>query len=196
MAEFVTCRFHSPFTADEDDCIPCYGFGDTLTQDHSVFSFASDSGLPFEQILTRFVIYFLDPERFSKCKRYCQLVPHIKMAGPTSFAPIVHQAISIVNSTGTYHILVIIADGQMTRSVDTPSHLLSKNEQETVDAICLASHFPLSIVMVGVGDGPWDAMLYFDNHLRDRRFDNFQFVDFHVRLQSDKAFLHTRCCRK
>ncbi|GLE01337.1 hypothetical protein PINS_up010167 [Pythium insidiosum] len=101
------------------------------------------------------------------------------MAGPTSFAPIIHQAVNIVNQTGQYHILVIIADGQVTRPSDTPPNTVSKNEKETIDAITYASQFPLSIVMVGVGDGPWEAMEYFDDRLVQRRFDNFQFVEFH-----------------
>jgi hypothetical protein len=38
-------------------------------------------------------------------------------AGPTSFAPLIYAAISVVeNSNWQYHVLVIIADGQVTCS--------------------------------------------------------------------------------
>ncbi|KAE8911745.1 hypothetical protein PF005_g15959 [Phytophthora fragariae] len=151
---------------DEDNSIPVYGFGDELTCDRAVFTFAEregQAGFPLESIRSR----------------YREVVRNVVMAGPTSFAPIINEAVNIVNRTGDYHILVIIADGQVTRSVDIPPHAVSKNEKETIDAITYASNFPLSIVMVGVGDGPWESMIYFDDYLVHRKFDNFQFVEYH-----------------
>mmetsp|Transcript_3319 Transcript_3319/g.3666 ORF Transcript_3319/g.3666 Transcript_3319/m.3666 type:complete len:134 (+) Transcript_3319:547-948(+) len=95
------------------------------------------------------------------------------MAGPTSFAPIIRKAIEIIKQERSYHILVIIADGQV-----TPDGDYCKAESETRRAIVEASNYPLSIILVGVGDGPWDTMEEFDDGLPSRNFDNFQFVEF------------------
>lgn len=34
----------------------------------------------------------------------------------------------------------------------------------------------MSIVLVGVGDGPWDTMRQFDDNIPARAFDNFQVI--------------------
>lgn len=150
---------------DEDNLIPCFGFGDASTHDQEVFSFNPDDRFcnGFEEVLTR----------------YRELVPRLRLAGPTSFAPIIEMAVTIVEqSGGQYHVLVIIADGQVTRSVDTSCGQLSPQEKSTVEAIVKASEYPLSIILVGVGDGPWDMMKEFDDNIPARAFDNFQFVNF------------------
>merc|ERR1712129_219478 len=49
---------------------------------------------------------------------------------------------------------------------------------ETLEAIVRASGDPLSIVMVGIGDGPWDEMRHFDDRVSKSKFDNFQFICF------------------
>ncbi|XP_026378651.1 E3 ubiquitin-protein ligase RGLG1-like [Papaver somniferum] len=150
---------------DEDNLIPCFGFGDALTHDQDVFSFYPEERLcnGFEEALSR----------------YRELLPQIRLAGPTSFAPVIEMAMTIVEqSGGQYHVLVIIADGQVTRSVDTAHGQLSQQEQRTVEAIVKASEYPLSIILVGVGDGPWDMMKEFDDNIPARAFDNFQFVNF------------------
>lgn len=103
------------------------------THDQEVFSFYSDERFcnGFEEVLGR----------------YKELVPHLRLAGcslpvcyviflcrcyfvlsilslfipgtgPTSFAPIIEMAITIVEqSGGQYHVLVIIADGQVLSSL-------------------------------------------------------------------------------
>ncbi|KAE8023565.1 hypothetical protein FH972_009243 [Carpinus fangiana] len=150
---------------DEDNLIPCFGFGDASTHDQDVFSFYSEETYcnGFEEVLTR----------------YREIVPQLRLAGPTSFAPMIEMAITIVEqSGGQYHVLVIIADGQVTRSIDTQHGQLSPQEQKTIDAIVRASEYPLSIILVGVGDGPWDMMREFDDNIPARAFDNFQFVNF------------------
>lgn len=164
-------RTLSPF--DEDNLIPCFGFGDASTHDKNVFSFFLEHRYchGFEEVLGR----------------YRDIVPHLNLSGPTSFAPIIDAAIDIVEkSSGQYHVLVIVADGQVTRNPDTPHGRLSQQEQATINSIVAASRFPLSIILVGVGDGPWDAMHQFDDNIPHRAFDNFQFVDFTKIMSENK----------
>ncbi|CAL5196521.1 unnamed protein product [Lathyrus oleraceus] len=153
----------APF--DEDNLIPCFGFGDATTHDQEVFSFHSDNSAchGFEEVLA--------------C--YQKIVPNLSLSGPTSYAPVIEAAIDMVEKThGQFHVLVIVADGQVTRYENNHDGKLSPQEERTIKAIVDASSYPLSIVLIGVGDGPWGDMKKFDDKLPARDFDNFQFVNF------------------
>ncbi|VDK75920.1 unnamed protein product [Litomosoides sigmodontis] len=147
-------RIFAPFATS--GFIPAYGFGDVKTSDWSVFK--------------------LKPE--GECRNldellqvYDAITPTISLSGPTNFAPLIYEAIAICEKVQNYHILVIVADGQVT------------NEKATRKAIVQACQYPLSIIVVGVGDGPWDMMKVFDESLPRRPWDNFHFVEFHRVLQ-------------
>ncbi|XP_035542230.1 E3 ubiquitin-protein ligase RGLG1-like isoform X1 [Juglans regia] len=140
---------------NENNLIRCFGFGDATARYQEVFSFYPDEKLcnGYEEVLGR----------------YRELVPYVQLAGPTSFAPVIEMAITVIEkSGGQYHVLLIIADGK----ADT-LHL-----GKTFDAIVKESEYPLSIILVGVGDGPWDSMREFIDSIPVRGFDNFQFVNF------------------
>ena len=151
---------------DDDRLIPAFGFGDASTQDRDVFDLAERAGaVPPGGVCRGFGEVLACYDRV--------LARGVRMAGPTSFAPVIRRAVRIVRETRAYHILVIVADGQV-----TPDSDFCRATSETVAAIVEASAHPLSIVVVGVGDGPWDQMAEFDDGLPQRRFDNFQFVEF------------------
>jgi len=148
---------------DDDRMIPVYGFGAANLGDDKLFSF-NNNDAPchgFQHVL----------------QRYTSIAGQVLMAGPTTFGHIIRKAVEVViASGGQYHILLIVADGQVTRPSSTPPGQLSQFEQDTANAIAYASDYPLSIVMVGVGDGPWDLMQHFDDSLPNRKFDNWQTV--------------------
>ena len=135
---------------NDSDIWHVYGFGDSNTSDFGVFPFREGGCVSFEDVL----------------ELYDSITPTIKLSGPTSFAPIINRTIDLTMETGEFYILLIIADGEVVDQVATE------------EAIIRASHYPISIIMVGVGDGPWEHMETYDDKLEERLFDNFQFVNF------------------
>ena len=159
----IMCQSLAPF--DDDGLIPAYGFGDSVTKDKSVFSLVTDNFgqtvpcVKLEGVLSAYnsIITLISDNK-------------IRMSGPTSFAPLIYEAINIVKETREYHILITVCDGAIDQEA---------NRLETERAIIEASKYPLSIVCIGVGKGPWDVMEKFDDNIPRRSFDNFQFVEFH-----------------
>ena len=165
--QVITLMGHTLENFDDDKLIPAYGFGDESTKDKSVFSFLRDSVTGFDCPCHTFAqvldMYKLMVNDIASGK--------LKMSGPTSFAPIINKAIEIVQATNSYHILLIIADGEI------------NDKQRTIDAIVRASKYPLSIVCVGVGRANFDMMENLDDDIPDRDFDNFQFVNFYKTMR-------------
>lgn len=134
---------------DDDNMIPVYGFGDVRTKATSVFSFSAGPCHGLDGVLAA----------------YRSAMPHVRLSGPTSFAPLIDQVIEDVKRSKEYTILLILTDGCVT------------SPTETEKAIIRASRLPISIICIGLGDGPFDEMNRFDDELPSRKFDNFQFVE-------------------
>jgi hypothetical protein len=107
---------------------------------------------------------------------YQQCLRVVRLAGPTNFSPTIRNVMEgAMKAAGVYTILLILTDGEIT---DMP---------ETIDAIVAAELTPLSIVIVGIGEGSDFAMMNQldgdDGCLRDGngrvlRRDLVQFVPF------------------
>ncbi|KAL6579362.1 hypothetical protein OROMI_009578 [Orobanche minor] len=63
----------------------------------------------------------------------------------------------------------------------------SIKEQKTVEAIVKASEYLLSIIMVGIGDGPGGVKHGFDDNIPARAFDNIQIMSRNVPLPHKEA---------
>jgi len=143
---------------DDDNFIPAFRFGCMQSKNLSVLPLLAPQQM--------------DPHfaGFEALKQgYLQALTQVKMSGPTTFAPLILQAIEIEKAHGGHQLLhlIIITDGNVS------------NVQNDKLAIVAASQFPISITAIGVGDGPFDKMVEFDDMQGSGRlFDNFQFVDF------------------
>lgn len=108
---------------------------------------------------------------------YKAIIPRVQLFGPTNFTPVIKHVARFAaensNAPQNYFVLLIITDGVITDFADT------------VSAIVQASHLPMSIIIVGVGQADFSAMDALDaddNLLTDGRNkavrDIVQFVSF------------------
>ena len=94
----ILCKTLAAF--DDDHMIPTFGFGDVCSRDTSLMSFHPQCR-PLHTLEGVFAAYKA-------------VMPHVSLSGPTSFAPAIYHAMSIVQqSGGGFHVLLIIADGQV-----------------------------------------------------------------------------------
>ena len=142
---------------DDDKCVAMYKFGDAETRGDSAALIGGgkiDCKAGAQPLLDAYVAAI----------RTCRL------HGPTNFAPVIDLAAKQARDEARLHVLVILCDGEVTEQCwpDTCQSII--NASKTA---------PLSIVIVGLGDGPWDAMRQLDD-LRGhgQAFDNVHFVDF------------------
>lgn len=97
-------------------------------------------------------------------------MPLITLAGPTTIAPCIKQGINISKAYAAqgikqHLVLVIVTDGDVSD--------VERDKQAVIEA----ANYPISICVIGVGDGPFRTMEQFDR-LRGRRFDNLHFCNF------------------
>jgi len=133
--------------------IHVFGFGDMSTKDISVFPFILSRNLTpqpckgFNEVL----------------KRYLQTTPNIIPSRPSSFGPVIRESIKLIKETNSYHVLVILTSGHI------------DNIEDTKLALKEASLVSLSIIVVGIGDGPFTQMYEF-YQTPQRAFENYHFI--------------------
>jgi E3 ubiquitin-protein ligase RGLG len=94
---------------------------------------------------------------------YKKAAGNVVMSGPTSYAPCIEKAVSIAKQSRGYHIALIITDG------------CTLQLKRDLEALRRASEYPVSFIIVGVGDGPWEKAEKLDDD-NQRKFDNLNFV--------------------
>ena len=125
---------------DPDQLFAVFGFGGepawTRKLDHC-FAFNGNPDSPFIKGLENVI------------KSYEQVVPNVRLAGPTLTAPVIFNANSIsasFDADRSYYLLIVMIDG------------VSIDLQQTAEALVHSSFLPLSVIFVGVGPESFAAM--------------------------------------
>lgn len=117
---------------------------------------------------------------------YTQTLSRVILHGPTYFGPIIQQATQIASRLDhcSYNVLLIITDG------------IINDMDQTIMNIIEASNYPLSIIIIGVGNADFSAMDQLDSdgkllslHGRTASRDIVQFVPMNKFLGPDSHYL-------
>lgn len=153
--QYVIKHSGTAIRIDTDNKYPMIGFGDELTTTKSVFTFFSEEN---------------EATSADGClDAYNEITSKVTLSGPTTFGPAIRYAIDYVRRSWEYTVLFLICDGAVQQTM----------MEDTVSAIVEARNYPISIVCIGVGDGPFGDMQKLDDKLKSghKYKDNFQFVN-------------------
>ena len=158
---------------DYDKMVPVFGFGGKPRLPH----------FNFPQVLHCFPVtgYPQNPDVFGLegiMGAYINMVNHVDLSGPTLFNPLIEESMKVAEANKqagsmVYSILLILTDGAI------------NDMNETISSIVKAAYLPMSIIIVGVGNGDFGAMETLDgddglidgNGVKCKR-DLVQFVPF------------------
>ena len=175
---------------DDDQLFPCFGFGFTFKNSDLNNNLGRGKYNKFNYPINRNEqdpnIHLID----NVLVEYRKFITEIKLSGPTNFAPMIRDLNNEVKknlSDGLvmgYNILLILTDGQI------------DDLNDTIDEMVEASFLPISVIIVGIGNGDFTSMDILDadeNPLYDRRRrkadrDLVQFVPFN-QFKNDPAKL-------
>ena len=146
--------------------IAAFGFGDETTKHNGCFHLSGGAVLSGDALL----------------RRYQALRELQGVGGATGFSPVIKQAINLARHTGKHQVLVIITDNE-----------IQNDRGRTAQAIVEASHYPISIILVGVGGGSWGAMERYAEDLPQRSFQNFSFVRYGEVVESVSKGQGSKC---
>ena len=163
---------------DDDQLFPCFGFGFSFknAEQNSNVGKYNRFNYPINCNQDDPNIHLID----NVLVEYRKFITQIRLSGPTNFAPMIRDLNNEVKynlnngMTMGYNILLILTDGQIDDLTDT------------IDEMVEASFLPISVIIVGIGNGDFTSMDILDadeNPLYDRRKrkadrDLVQFVPF------------------
>ena len=162
---------------DDDQLFPVFGFGFKFKNGgNNNFGLYNLNNYPINNNTSDPNIHLID----NVLKEYRNFITTITLWGPTNFAPMINDLNREVKQSLNnglvmhYNILMILTDGQI------------NDMQDTIDALVEASFLPISVIIVGIGNGNFgnmDVLDADDNPLYDRKRrkadrDLVQFVPF------------------
>uniref|UniRef100_A0A8C9TBQ9 Copine IVa n=1 Tax=Scleropages formosus TaxID=113540 RepID=A0A8C9TBQ9_SCLFO len=134
---------------DSDKMFPAFGFGARIPPDFKVRGSSDEAGgFPMRRFTCSGIQGVV--EAYQNC------LPKIQLYGPTNIAPIIQKVASSASremhakEAMQYFILLILTDGVITDMADTR------------EAIVHASHLPMSVIIVGVGNADFGDMQMLD----------------------------------